>query len=58
LTNATLPYALKLANEGWKKAVSNDKPLLEGVNVVNGAVTYSPVAEAHGMAFTPVESFL
>jgi alanine dehydrogenase len=58
LTNATLPYALKLANEGWKKAVSSDKALLEGVNVVNGTVTYSPVADAHSMAYTPVESFL
>jgi alanine dehydrogenase len=58
LTNATLPYALKLANEGWKKAVASDKPLLEGVNVVNGAVTYSPVAEAHGMTYNAVESFL
>jgi len=58
LTNATLPYALKLANEGWKKAVADDGALREGVNVVNGAVTYAPVSEAHGMAFTPVESFL
>jgi alanine dehydrogenase len=53
-----LPYALKLANEGWKKAVADDGALREGVNVVNGAVTYAPVSEAHGMAFTPVESFL
>ncbi len=58
LTNATLPYALKLANEGWKKAVADDGALREGVNVVNGAVTYAPVSEAHGMASTPVESFL
>jgi alanine dehydrogenase len=54
LSNATLPYALQLARQGWRAATQADVPLSEGVNVVNGAVTYGPVAEALGMTYTPL----
>ena len=58
LANATLPYALELANRGWQEAVRRDPPLAEGVNVVHGALTYGPVAEAHGMDYTSLDSLL
>ena len=58
LTNATLPYTLELANLGWKQAVRADEALAEGVNVVDGAITYGPVGEAHGLSTTPLSTFL
>ena len=48
LTNATLPYALQLANKGWKQALRDNPALLKGLNVVDGKVTYAGVAEAFG----------
>jgi alanine dehydrogenase len=58
LTNATLPYAIKLANMGWKAACREDPALALGANVVNGAVTYEGVAEAFDMEYVPLEKFL
>jgi len=58
LTNATFPYALRLANQGWKAACRADHALALGVNVVEGSVTYLGVAEAFGMSVRPVEDFL
>ena len=58
LTNATLPYALKLANQGWKKACAADRALALGLNVVNGKCTFKGVSEAFGIAYTPVEDVL
>ncbi len=55
LTNATIPYLLKLANMGYKKACAADKGLAEGVNLAAGKVTNQPVAEAFGLPFTPFE---
>ncbi|HEV7993641.1 MAG TPA: alanine dehydrogenase, partial [Gemmatimonadaceae bacterium] len=49
LTNATLPYALQLANKGWKRALKENPALLKGLNIVDGKVTYAGVAEAFGM---------
>jgi alanine dehydrogenase len=49
LTNVTLPYALELANRGWRDALRADAALALGLNTHDGAVTYGPVAEAHGM---------
>jgi alanine dehydrogenase len=54
LSNATLPYALHLAAHGWRDAVSKDAALAEGVNIVNGAVTSAPVAEALGLEYSPL----
>ena len=51
LTNATLPYALQLANKGWRKACADNEELRKGLNVVEGKVVYKEVAEAWGMPF-------
>jgi alanine dehydrogenase len=54
LTNATLPYALAIADNGWKQALKNDPALFKGLNVCDGKVVYAPVAEAFGMECSPV----
>ena len=58
LANATLPYTLSIANQGWKGAVRANPALAEGVNVAEGRVVYRPVAEAHGMAYSPLGELL
>jgi alanine dehydrogenase len=58
LANATLPYTLSIANQGWQGAVRGNPALAEGVNVADGRVVYKPVADAHGMAFTPLAQLL
>lgn len=58
LTNATLPYALKLADLGWQQACRNDKELRQGLNVVEGKIVYKGVSDAFGMKYTPVEDIL
>lgn len=54
LTNATLPYALQLANKGWKKACQDSLPLRKGLNIVGGKVVYQGVADAFGLDYTDV----
>ena len=54
LTNATLPYAISLANKGWRKACQDDPALAKGVNMVDGKITYRGVAEAFDMPYTPL----
>ena len=49
LTNVTLPYAVELANHGWREALKNDHSLALGLNTFDGHVTYGPVAEAHDL---------
>ena len=51
LTNATLPYALQLANKGWRKVCADNEELRKGLNVVEGKVVYKEVAEAWGLPF-------
>ncbi|NUR49189.1 MAG: alanine dehydrogenase [Hamadaea sp.] len=58
LTNVTLPYAIELANHGWKEALRRDKALALGLNTYDGQVVYGPVAEAHGLAVLPLEDVL
>jgi alanine dehydrogenase len=58
LNNATLPFALKLANQGWKDALRGDAHLKNGLNVCNGKVTCREVAEALGHSYTPVDQLL
>ena len=58
LTNATFPYALTLANKGWKDACQQDRALALGLNVVKGKTVYPGVAEAFDMEYTPVEKVL
>lgn len=58
LTNATLPYALQLANKGWKKACQDSLPLRMGLNIVGGKVVYQGVADAFGLDYTEVDSVI
>jgi alanine dehydrogenase len=58
LTNATLPYAMQLANKGWKKALKDNGALLKGLNMAEGKVTYPGVAEAFGMKLEDSAKFL
>jgi alanine dehydrogenase len=58
LTNATLPYALQLANKGWKKACAENKELELGLNVVDGKVVYKGVAEAFNLPYVDVKEVL
>ena len=55
LTNATLRYALALADKGWKKACKDDPALALGLNVVEGKVTYKAVADVFNLPYEPVE---
>jgi alanine dehydrogenase len=48
LTNVTLPYAVELADLGWREAMAADPALALGLNTYDGHITYGPVAEAHG----------
>jgi alanine dehydrogenase len=58
LTNATLPYALQIANQGWKGAMQANEEIKRGANVINGKVTYKAVAEAFGLVYTSVDQLL
>lgn len=53
LNNATLPFALALADKGWRRAIADDPHLRNGLNVHAGKLTCKPVAEAQGLAYTP-----
>lgn len=55
LTNATMPYAVRLANKGWRQACREDAALAQGVNMVDGKVTFPAVAEAWGLEYTKLE---
>ena len=58
LTNATLPYAIQLANKGWKQACKDNSELKLGLNIIEGKVCYQGVAEAFDLDYTPVDEFL
>jgi alanine dehydrogenase len=58
LTNATFPYALLLANKGWKQALRENGALLKGLNIVDGKVTYPGVADAFGLEYADPSGFL
>ena len=58
LTNATLPYALQIANQGWIKAMQANQEIKLGANIINGKVTYKAVAEAFGLVYTNVDKLL
>lgn len=58
LTNATLPYAIQLANKGWQAACNQNEDLKKGLNVVAGKVVYKAVADAFGLSYTSVEEVL
>ncbi|MDR9417394.1 alanine dehydrogenase [Gracilimonas sp.] len=58
LTNVTLPYAVDLANKGWKQALNDDPELLKGLNIANGIIVYKDVAEAFDMDWEEVDTVL
>jgi alanine dehydrogenase len=58
LTNATLPYVEALADHGFEEAIRRDAALAKGVNVLDGKITYEPVAEAHGLDHTPLRDLV
>ena len=58
LTNATFPYARRLAKHGWRDACRKDAALCKGLNIVQGKITHAGVAEAFGMEFNPIDSLL
>lgn len=58
LTNATLPYALELANKGFERAIADDAGLKEGVNTYAGKCTYEAVATSQNIEYTPLDQLL
>jgi alanine dehydrogenase len=58
LTNVTVPYALQIANKGYKQACLDNEALLKGINTLNGYVTYAAVAEAHGLEYADARKLL
>jgi alanine dehydrogenase len=58
LTNATLPYALRLANRGFLDAIQSDPGLKEGVNTYAGHCTYEAVAVDQGLEYTPLDQLI
>ncbi len=58
LTNATLPYAVEIANKGWKKAMQESDEIKLGANVIDGKVTYQAVAEAFDLETINIDSLL
>jgi alanine dehydrogenase len=54
LTNATLRYALALADKGWQQACRDDEALRLGLNIVDGKIVFKAVADAFGMPYEPI----
>ena len=51
LTNATITYAIEIANKGWKKACNENEPLKKGLNIINGDIVYKAVADAFDLKY-------
>ena len=58
LTNATLPYAVEIADKGWKRAMKENAEIKKGANVVQGQVTFKGVADAFGLHLTDIDTLL
>jgi alanine dehydrogenase len=58
LTNATLPYAVELANKGWKKAMQDNDDIAKGANVIDGKICYKGVADAFNMEYVSIDTML
>jgi len=58
LTNATLPYAVEIANKGWKRAMTENEEIRLGANVISGKVTYKGVSDAFGLDYVPIDDLL
>jgi alanine dehydrogenase len=58
LTNATLPYAVEIANKGWKEAMQENNEIKLGANVIDGKITYKAVAEAFDLEYVSIDTLL
>jgi alanine dehydrogenase len=58
LTNATLPYAVEIANKGWKRSMRESEEIRKGANVIEGKITFKAVAEAFGINLCPVSDMI
>jgi alanine dehydrogenase len=58
LTNATLPYAVEIANKGWQKAMKENNEIKLGANIIKGRVTYKGVADAFGLDYVSIDNYL
>lgn len=58
LTNVTLPYALQIAQKGYREAILSNRPLAKGVNVIDGKITFKAVADAHGLPYESIDSVM
>jgi alanine dehydrogenase len=58
LTNATLPYAIEIADKGIRRAALDNPEIAQGVNIIEGRVTYPGVAEAFGLKYQPLAKVL
>lgn len=58
LTNVTVPYAIQIANKGYRQACLENEALLKGINTLGGFVTYEAVAEAHGLVYSNTQTLL
>ncbi|MET3292716.1 UNVERIFIED_CONTAM: alanine dehydrogenase [Brevibacillus sp. OAP136] len=58
LTNVTVPYALQIANKGYAEAITSNKALARGVNVIDGKITYKGVADAHNLPHHPINELV
>ena len=58
LTNVTVPYAVQIANKGYKAACLGNTALLKGINTLDGYVTFEAVAEAHGLQYADAKELL
>jgi alanine dehydrogenase len=58
LTNATLPYAVEIADKGVRRAALENPEIAQGINIIDGKVTYPGVAEAFGLKYQPLEKAL
>ena len=58
LTNATLPYAVQIANMGYVEACKANDEIAKGVNIIDGKVTYKGVSDAFGLEYTPLSQVI
>jgi alanine dehydrogenase len=55
LTNATISYAIEIANKGWKSACIDNAPLMKGLNIINGKIVYKAVADAFNLPYSEID---
>ena len=58
LTNSTLPYAIEIAEKGWKKACRDNLEIREGLNIINGDVVYKKVSDTFNLKYIPISKLI